>query len=69
MLLIIIPAKVQIKSCTFARKRVSFMHTYMDVPTKQELCLHDQLHGKLATLHFIAMPTPILNFYKLNSLN
>ena len=37
------PAKVGIKSCRFAREYVSFMHSYMDVPTQLELRLHDQL--------------------------
>ena len=63
MLLIIIPAKVGIKSCRFAR--VCFIYAYMDIPTQLELCLHDQLDSYsllLVSLLFIAIPTPILNF-------
>ena len=41
VLLMIIIAKVGIKSCRFAR--VCFIYAYMDVPTQLELCLHDQL--------------------------
>ena len=37
----IIPAKVGIKSCRFAR--VCFIYAHMDVPTPLELRLHDQL--------------------------
>ena len=63
VLLMIIPAKVGIKSCRFARECVSFMHTYMDVPTLLELCLHDQLDASLllVSLLFISIPTPFLN--------
>ena len=43
VLLMIIPAKVGIKSCRFARERVSFMYTWMYVPIQMELCLQDQL--------------------------
>ena len=39
VLLIIIPTKVGIKSCRFAREYA----TCMDVPTQLELCLYDQL--------------------------
>ena len=38
----------------------------MDVPTQLELCLYDQLDiasWLLVSLPFIAIPTPILNFY------
>ena len=38
-----LPAKVRIKSYRFARECVSFMHSYMDVPTQLEFHLHDQL--------------------------
>ena len=37
----IMPPKVGIKSCRFAR--VCFIYAYMDVPTQLELRLHDQL--------------------------
>ena len=40
VLFMIIPAKVGIKSCRFAR--VCFIYANMDVPTQLELCLHDQ---------------------------
>ena len=39
VLLIIVPAKVDIKSCRFARECA----TCMDVPTQLKLCLYDQL--------------------------
>ena len=41
---IITPAEVGIRSCTFARECVSFVHAWMSVPTQIELCLHEQTH-------------------------
>ena len=41
-MLTIMPAKVGIKTCRFARECVSFVHAYPDVPTQLELCLHEQ---------------------------
>ena len=35
-------AKVRIKSCRFAKERVSFVYVYKDVTTQVELCLHEQ---------------------------
>ena len=44
MLLITIPAKVQIKSCRFARECVSLVHAYniIDATTQMESRLHEQ---------------------------
>ena len=41
VLLIIIPAKVEIKSCRFVRECV--IYACMNVPTQLEFCLYDQI--------------------------
>ena len=42
MFLIIITAKVGIKSCRFAIECALFVHAWMQLTTQLELCVHEQ---------------------------
>ena len=42
VLLIIIAAKVGIKSCRFTTEYVSFVHVWIKLGNQLELCLHEQ---------------------------
>ena len=62
VLLMIISAKVGIKSCRFARECVSFMHTWMYLPRWSCVYMISEIASLLlVSLLFISIPTPFLN--------
>ena len=74
MFLIIITAKVGIKSCRFGIKCVLFVHAWMQLTTQLELCVHEQIqkgkhesfrrHIMLDNSMFITLKYSILYEYK-----